>query len=88
MKQWIVRAMLLAFGIWLGAVLVPEDWRAGMRRQTFEVTAGARERAALWAASQSDRLDARASLFGVPRHRACYSARRRFWWELLTGHCH
>jgi len=63
MKQWIVRAMLLAFGIWLGAVLVPEDWRAGMRRQTFEVTAGARERAALWAASQSDRLDARASLF-------------------------
>ena len=63
MKQWIVRAMLLAFGIWLGAVLVPEDWRAGMRRQTFEVTTGARERAALWAASQSDRLDARASLF-------------------------
>ena len=63
MKQWIVRAMLVVFGIWLGAVLLPGDWRAGMQRQALEVTAGARERAALWAASQTDRLDARASLF-------------------------
>ena len=63
MKQWIVRAMLVVLGIWLGAVLLPRDWRAGMQRQATEVTAGARERAALWAASQTDRLDARASLF-------------------------
>lgn len=63
MKQWIVRAMLLQLGIWLGAVLLPGDWRAGMQRQAIEVTAGARERAALWAANQTDRLDARASLF-------------------------
>jgi glyoxylase-like metal-dependent hydrolase (beta-lactamase superfamily II) len=63
MKQWIVRAMLVVFGIWLGAVLLPGDWRAGVQRQTVEVTAGARERAALWAASETDRLDARASLF-------------------------
>ena len=63
MKQWIVRAMLVVLGICLGAVLLPGDWRAGMQRQAGEVTAGARERAALWAASQTDRLDARASLF-------------------------
>jgi hypothetical protein len=41
MKQWIVRAMLVVFGIWLGAVLLPGDWRAGMQRQALEVTAGA-----------------------------------------------
>ena len=63
MKQGIVRAMLVVLGICLGAVLLPGDWRAGMQRQAGEVTAGARERAALWAASQTDRLDARASLF-------------------------
>ncbi len=63
MKQWIGRAMLVAFGVLLGAVLLPEDWRAGIQRQTQDTTAGARERAALWAASHSDRVDARASLF-------------------------
>ena len=42
MKQWIVRAMPVVFGIWLGAVLLPGDWRAGMQRQATEVTAGAR----------------------------------------------
>lgn len=41
MKQWIVLAMLVVFGIWLGAVLLPGDWRAGMQRQALEVTAGA-----------------------------------------------
>ena len=63
MKQWIGRAMLVAFGVLLGAVLLPEDWRAGIQRQTQDTTASARERAALWVASQSDRVDARASLF-------------------------
>ena len=63
MKQWIGRAMLVAFGVLLGAVLLPEDWRAGIQRQTQDTTASARERAALWAASHSDRVDARASLF-------------------------
>ncbi len=48
----------MAFGIWLGAVLLPEDWQSGMQRQTLEANAGARERAALWAASRSDRLNA------------------------------
>ena len=37
--------------------------RAGIQRQTQDTTASARERAALWVASQSDRVDARASLF-------------------------
>ena len=41
MKQWKVRAMLMVFGIWLGAVLLPVEWRAGMQRQTVEVTSGA-----------------------------------------------
>ena len=63
MKQWIVRGALLALGVWVGAVLLPQDWQAGLQRQTATATTGARERAALWAASQSDRVDARASLF-------------------------
>jgi alkyl sulfatase BDS1-like metallo-beta-lactamase superfamily hydrolase len=54
--------MLVAVGVWLGAVLLPSDWRVGMQRQALDATAGARERAALWAASQTDRVDARASL--------------------------
>jgi glyoxylase-like metal-dependent hydrolase (beta-lactamase superfamily II) len=56
------RMMLVAVGVWLGAVLLPSDWRVGMQRQALDATAGARERAALWAASQTDRVDARASL--------------------------
>ena len=36
--------MLVAFGIWLGAVFLPEYWQAGIQRQTLEATAGARER--------------------------------------------
>lgn len=63
MKQWIGRVMLVAIGILLGAVLMPSEWRADVQRQTADATAGARERAALWAASQNDRVDARASLF-------------------------
>ena len=42
MKQWIVEAMLVVFGIWLGAVLLPGDRRGGMQRQTVGVNAGAR----------------------------------------------
>ena len=52
MKQWIVRAMLVVLGIWLGAVLLPGTG-GRIQRQAAEVTAGARERAALWAASQT-----------------------------------
>ena len=63
MRKWMGRMMLVAVGIWLGAVLLPSDWRVGMQRQALDATAGARERAALWAASKSDRVDARASLF-------------------------
>ena len=62
MRKWMGRMMLVAVGIWLGAVLLPSDWRVGMQRQALDATAGARERAALWAASQTDRVDARASL--------------------------
>ena len=58
MKQWMGRVMLVAIGILLGAVFTPSEWRAGVQRQTADITAGARERAALWAASQSDRVDA------------------------------
>ena len=52
MKQWIVRAMLVVLGIWLGAVLLPGDWRAGMQRQAAEVTAGAREPLPFWRQSE------------------------------------
>ena len=62
MRKWMGRMMLVAVGIWLGAVLLPSDWRVGVQRQALDATAGARERAALWAASQTDRVDARASL--------------------------
>ena len=60
MKQWIVEAMLVVFGIWLGAVLLPGDRRGGHATTN---RGSKRCRAALWVASQTDRLDARASLF-------------------------
>ena len=63
MKQWILRVALLALGVWVGAVVLPQDWQAGLQRQTATAITGARERAALWVVSQSDRVDARASLF-------------------------
>ena len=63
MSKWMGRGMLVAIGVLLGALLMPSEWRADLQRQTADATTGARERAALWAASQSDRVDARASLF-------------------------
>lgn len=51
MRKWMGRMMLVAVGVWLGAVLLPSDWRVGMQRQALDATAGARERAALWAST-------------------------------------
>ncbi|GIR69374.1 MAG: hypothetical protein CM15mP74_06250 [Halieaceae bacterium] len=37
MKQWIVRAMLVVLGIWLGAELLLGDWADRHERQAVEV---------------------------------------------------
>jgi len=63
MKQWLGRFALVAVGALLGALVLPNQWQQDLREQTSAVKSDALERAALWAASQSDRLDARASLF-------------------------
>ncbi len=63
MKQWILRLLLIAVGVGLGTVLVPADRQSAIQDQFIDASAGMRERSALWLAAQSDRVDARASLF-------------------------
>lgn len=63
MTTWMGRIFLVVVGACFGAFLAPDAWRTDLQTQTAGLANSARERAALWAASQSDRVDARASLF-------------------------
>ncbi|MEK9921035.1 MAG: hypothetical protein VW519_10255, partial [Luminiphilus sp.] len=63
MKQWILRGALVALGVVVGAAFTPKQWQSSIQGQVSDVASEASTRAALWAASQSDRVDARASLF-------------------------
>jgi alkyl sulfatase BDS1-like metallo-beta-lactamase superfamily hydrolase len=63
MKQWILRGALVALGVVVGAAFAPKQWQPSIQRQVSGVASEASTRAALWLASQSDRVDARASLF-------------------------
>ena len=63
MKQWILRGALVALGVVVGAAFAPKQWQSSIQGQVSGVASEASMRAALWLASQSDRVDARASLF-------------------------
>lgn len=63
MKQWILRGALVALGVVVGAAFAPKQWQSSIQGQVSGVASEASTRAALWLASQSDRVDARASLF-------------------------
>jgi len=63
MRQWILRVALVALGAALGVFVAPQQWQAALQGQVSSVTTEASTRAALWLASQSDLVDARASLF-------------------------
>ena len=62
MTKWLLGAMLFLTGAVVGALWLPQQEQSAFREQTQNLVAAAAGRAALWAASQSERVDARASL--------------------------